>query len=145
MHEMVACGLPADRVIRCNYVSPFDAVRRRRNLPQFARDFAFAGSLMWHKAMYVLLAAFDEMPPGAWFSVAGLPGYDSAGEGVLYDADDPIGLLERIHRMDTESGLAHRLVTSSPPVTSMKDQVAERVGIYERIRWERGGRALGDG
>jgi len=85
MHEIVACGWPADGVICWDYVSPFNAVRRRSNLSQFARRFAFAGSVMGHMGMYVLRADSDE------------------------------------------------------------DQVAERVGIYERLRWERGGRALADG
>lgn len=211
LEEMARFGLPAEKMVHCDYGFPVDAFERRRDLPDRARHFAFIGSVMRHKGMHILLEAFEEMPGDARLSVAGSPGYDpayaawlqstarhpgirflggispeavpaflagvdvlvvpsiwwenspltihegflagvpvvasrmggsteliEAGGGLLYDADRPEALREVLRRLYDESGLARQLAASAPPVKSVKDHVAELVGLYQSIRTARG-------
>jgi len=74
--EMARFGLPAERMIHCDYGFPSDAFPRREALPEVARHFAFIGSVMRHKGMHVLLEAFEGLPADAQLSVGGSLGYD---------------------------------------------------------------------
>jgi len=74
--EMVRFGLPAERMVHCDYGFPSEAFPRREALPEVARHFAFLGSVMRHKGMHVLLEAFEGLPTDARLSVGGSLGYD---------------------------------------------------------------------
>jgi glycosyltransferase involved in cell wall biosynthesis len=76
LDEMARFGLPAERMVHCDYGFPSEAFPRRETLPEVARHFAFVGSVMRHKGMHMLLEAFEGLPADARLSVGGSLGYD---------------------------------------------------------------------
>jgi glycosyltransferase involved in cell wall biosynthesis len=68
--ELVRFGLPADRVVHCDYGFPVEEFGRRE-LPEHSRRFAFLGSLVRHKGAHVLLESFAGMPAEAVLEVCG--------------------------------------------------------------------------
>jgi glycosyltransferase involved in cell wall biosynthesis len=76
--ELVRFGLPAERVVHCDYGFATEDYRRRADLPERCRRFAFLGSLVRHKGVHVLLEAFRSMPAEATLDVHGPLHYDPA-------------------------------------------------------------------
>jgi len=76
--ELVGFGLPAERVVHCDYGFETSAFRRREDLPERARHFAFIGSLVQHKGAHVLVEAFAGMPEDARLDLYGSLDYDPA-------------------------------------------------------------------
>jgi glycosyltransferase involved in cell wall biosynthesis len=76
--ELVRFGLPAQRVVHCDYGFATEGYRRRSDLPERCRRFAFLGSLVRHKGVHVLLEAFRTMPADATLDVHGPLHYDPA-------------------------------------------------------------------
>jgi glycosyltransferase involved in cell wall biosynthesis len=74
--QLTEFGLPAERVVHCDYGFVTEAFAKR-DLPDQARRFAFLGSLVPHKGAHVLLDAFTDMPHDATLEICGAP-YDPA-------------------------------------------------------------------
>jgi glycosyltransferase involved in cell wall biosynthesis len=74
--ELVRFGLPGSRVLHCDYGFATEGFRRREDLPERVRHFAFVGSLVPHKGVHVLLEAFQGMPHDARLELCGYPQYD---------------------------------------------------------------------
>ena len=85
LDEMARFGLPAERMVHCDYGFPSEAFARRETLPELARHFAFVGSVMRHKGMHVLLEAFEGLPADARLSVGGSLDYDPNYAAWLQD------------------------------------------------------------
>lgn len=77
MHETIAFGLPAARVVHCDYGFPVGSFQRSGDLPPFAHHFAFVGSpsydsqyaslpeeLARHLGVRFVGAAFPDGSPG---------------------------------------------------------------------------------
>jgi glycosyltransferase involved in cell wall biosynthesis len=92
LDQMARFGLPADRLVHCDYGFPVDDFVPRDDLPEFARHFVFIGSVMRHKGMHVLLEAFEGMPADAQLSVAGSPSYDPGYSTWLHGSGSHPGL-----------------------------------------------------
>jgi glycosyltransferase involved in cell wall biosynthesis len=81
--ELVRFGLPAQRVVHCDYGFATEGYGRRSDLPERCRRFAFVGSLVRHKGVHVLLEAFRALPADATLDVHGPLHYDPAYAAAL--------------------------------------------------------------
>ncbi|MCA9510862.1 MAG: glycosyltransferase [Myxococcales bacterium] len=74
--ELARFGLDAGKIVHCDYGFATEGFRRRTDLPERARRYAFIGSLVPHKGVHVLIDAFDAMPRDAELEICGSHDYD---------------------------------------------------------------------
>jgi len=74
--ELARFGLDAGKLVHCDYGFATEGFRKRDDLPERARRYAFIGSLVPHKGVHVLVDAFNDMPADASLDVCGSHDYD---------------------------------------------------------------------
>ncbi len=74
--EFIRFGIDAKKIKYSDYGFDVDGFQPRTDLPDYARRFAFVGSLVKHKGLHILLEAFRALPPEAELRVYGSLDYD---------------------------------------------------------------------